>query len=172
MFRRAAFITAILAIVVCVSGFQANDWIKFVSPDGTLSVLMPATPKPETQSTDNPQGKIITNIWIARTSQGVYLAGATDYPVDLDVHQELALDRDNFLKAVNAKLVSESDITLRGYPGKEFTGVSDDTTYKSRIVVVGRRHAYQVVIGESTASFSIDRAGKFLLSFDIPQKAK
>jgi len=85
-------------------------------------------------------------VWIAKTANGIYLAGNTDYPVDINPTKELELDRDNFLKQVNAKLVDDTDITLSGKPGKEFSGVSADFTFRSRVFVVGRR-AYLIVAG-------------------------
>jgi hypothetical protein len=171
MFRRGAIFAILLAVAVGVCGSQTVNWIKFVPPDGSFSVLMPEKPVLNSSTVDKPSGKIVTNIWVADTSQGFYLAGVTDYPADIDVQKELDLSRDNFIKAVEAKLVSESDFTLKGYRGKEFTGVSSSDTFKVRELVVGRRN-YLEAVRDNTASFNIERANKFLLSFDLTQDAK
>jgi hypothetical protein len=163
----------ILTVAVGVCGSQTADWIKFTLPDGSCSILMPEKPEMRDLSKDTPSGKVVKIAWIADTEQGFFLLGISDYPVDIDVQLELNRSRDNFLKAVDAKLVSESDYTLKGYPGKEFTGVSasNGCTYKSRLLVVGRRD-YQTVVREETPSFSVERANRFLLSFDLTQNAK
>jgi len=171
MFRRVSIFAILLALGVGVCTSQTVNWIKFAPPDGSFSVLMPEKPVLQTISKDVASGKVVTSLWLADTSLGLYLAGFTDYPVDVDVQGELDKSRDNFLKAVEAKLVSESDFTLKGYRGKEFTGVSSDNTFKVREVVVGRRN-YTNAMRDATAGFNIERANKFLLSFDLTQDAK
>jgi hypothetical protein len=171
MIRPATLVAIILSAVAGVSSLQNSGWTKFVSPDGSFSILMPGVPGHQDMDKDDPAGKITTNIWLLDTPQGLYLVGTTDYPVDINPQRELDLDRDNFLKAVDAKLVSESDFTLKGYPGKEFTGTSAAYTFKSRVLVVGRR-AYQYAAREPSASLNLDRVNGFLLSFDLTQPSK
>ncbi len=171
MIRRATFVTLILTLAVGVCVSQTADWAKFVPPDGSCSILMPGKPELHDISKDNPAGRIVINAWVADTDQGFFVLGITDYPVDIDVQEELDRSRDNFLKEVSAKLMSESDFTLKGYHGKEFTGVSDSHTFKSRLLVVGRRD-YMNVVRMPTASLSMERANRFLLSFDLTQNAK
>jgi hypothetical protein len=173
MFRRVAILAIIFAVAAGVCASQTANWIKFSPPDGSCSILMPEKPEFHDLSRDTPSGRIVTSAWVADTAQGFFLLGYSDYPVDIDVQLELDRSRDNFLKAVDAKLVSESDYTLKGYPGREFTGVSTSNgcTYKSRLLVVGR-HDYQTVVRDETPSFSVDRANRFLLSFDLTQNAK
>jgi hypothetical protein len=171
MLRHLTFIIIVIAAGAAVAGSQTANWIKFVPPDGSFSVLMPVAPELHTTSKDNPSGKIVTSMWVADTPQGFYLSGFTDYPVDLDVQTELDRSRDNFLKAVDAKLVSESDFTIKGYPGKEITGVSSEDTFKFRQLVVGRRN-YGNVTRHPTASFNVERVNKFFQSFELTEKAR
>jgi hypothetical protein len=93
--------------------------------------------------------------------------------MDFDAKVELEKSRDDFLNGVGARLVSESDYTLKGYPGNEFTGISASSgdTFKCRLLVVGRRD-YMTVVREKTQTFSIERANRFLLSFDLTQNAE
>ncbi len=65
----------------------------------------------------------------------------------MDQKKELELDRDNFLKAVSAKLDKDSEITVSGYPGLEFWGSSEGYVFHSRIAMDGKRRVYQVVAG-------------------------
>jgi hypothetical protein len=169
--RRGLFVLALILVTAGIAAAQSANWFKFVAPDGSFSVSLPITPKAVTQTKDNPVGQIITNIWLANVDSGLYAVGVTDYPVDVNTQKELDADRDNFLKAVDAKLVSESDFIFAsngtGYPSKEFTGVSTDGayTYKSRIFVVSSRRVYQIVAREETATLNIERVNNFLLSF-------
>jgi hypothetical protein len=175
LLRRIAILIIILAVGVGVSGSQSTNCIKFVVPDGSCSVLIPEKPELHTTAKDTESGEIVTNMWLVNDSQGFFLIGITDYPVDIDVQRELDLSRDNFLKAVDAKLVSESDFTLKGYRAKEFTGVSnpasDGNTFKSRVFVIGRRN-YQTVARDETAKWNVERVNRFLLSFELTQSGE
>lgn len=161
---------AMFALILAFSSYASSqtEWTKFVPPDKSCSILMPNDPTKEPHEKDTDQGKVVTTLWISKyTANGyltIYMLGITDYPVDLVPKTELDLDRDNFLKAVNAKLLNDSDITLKGIPGKEFTGASDTYTFKSRVFYANRR-AYQVVAAEPTDHFDPARIKKFLESF-------
>src|SRR5579863_1570485 len=85
MFRRASIFSILLALGVAVCSSQTVNWDKFVAPDGSFSILMPEKPELQTVTKDHPSGKVVTNIWVANTSQGLFLAAVTDYPVDIDV---------------------------------------------------------------------------------------
>ena len=82
---------------------------------------------------------VVADIWLTKASFGVYEVGFTDYPIEIDVARELEADRDNFLKEIDAKLVSESDITQNGFSGKEFTGTNSTYTFKCRVFAGHRR---------------------------------
>jgi len=132
---------------------------------------MPVEPRNQTEKKETDSGTIVSNIWIAKPEFGIYLLGITDYPIDIETKRELELDRDNFLKAVNAKLIDDSDISLNCSPGKEFTGASDTYTFRSRVYVVGRR-VYQIVAGEPTSTIDSARVKKFLESFEFVKATK
>jgi hypothetical protein len=174
-----------LILSLCVGGGFAmqggTDWGTFTAPDKSFSVIMPADLQPVQHTAkdvvigkkknadgvdQDETGTLVTDIWLAKESTGLYLAGATMYPMDLDVEHELDLDRDNFLKAVDATLVSESRVSSNGFAGREFTGVSATYTFKSR-VFADRRHAYQVAAGEPTKAFDMNRVDRFLQSYQL-----
>jgi hypothetical protein len=163
----------ILALAAGAAGFavpQDEHWQKFIAPDNSCSINFPVTPDKQEESKDSPAGRVVTNIWLARDNGAVYLLGITDYPVDIDAQRELELDRDNFLKEVNAKLISESETTVSGHRGKEFTGASDSFTFRSRVFVI-RRRVYQVAVGEPTNFVNAKATEKFISSLallDVP----
>jgi hypothetical protein len=170
MFKRIVIAIVISLFVVQTFANQtAGEWQKLVAPDNSCSVLLPSMPEKQKDTKDTKYGTVLTQIWLSRVTNGIYVLGITDYPIDVDPKTELDLDRDNFLKEVNAKLVDESPITLSGTTGKEFTGVSDAYTFKSRVYLIGRR-VYQIIAGEQTASVDANRVAKFLGSFELAKK--
>jgi hypothetical protein len=125
---------------------------------------MPNEPEKQSQIDEKGGYKIPTDIWMSKASFGLYMLGITDYPIALDAKTELDLDRDNFLKALNAKLVDESEITVGGVSGRQFTGVSEKYTFKSRMFYINKR-TYSVVAAEPTSSIDAGRVKAFLDSF-------
>jgi hypothetical protein len=116
---------------------------------------------------DSVVGKTVTDIWLAKDADAIYLLGIADYPVDLNEQRELDLDRDNFLKEVQAKLITESETTLRNHRGREFIGASTTYTFRSRVFMVGPRRVYQIVVGQPTANLDASAIDKFLSSFAL-----
>jgi len=101
-----------------------------------------------------------------------YLSGRKyGLPVDINPTKELELDRDNFLKQVNAKLVDDTDITLSGKPGKEFSGVSADFTFRKQGVCCWPT-SLSNCCGGATSTLDASRVTKFLQSFEFTKKAQ
>ncbi|HKE59136.1 MAG TPA: hypothetical protein VKB46_20650 [Pyrinomonadaceae bacterium] len=146
---------------------QEEFWQKFMAPDNTCSALFPVAPTKQQSVKDSVAGKTVTNIWVAKDGEAIYLLGITDYPIDLNEQQEMDLDRDNFLKEVQAKLITESETTLRNHRGREFIGANTTYTFRSRVFVVGRRRVYQIVVGQPTANLDASTIDKFLASFAL-----
>jgi hypothetical protein len=184
--KRQGILALFCTLALGAFAFQAgSDWITFVAPDNTFSAILPVKPDAPQHSVEKvPIGKktedgvekdimadVVADIWLTKVSYGLYELGVTDYPVEINISRELELDRDNFLKAIDAKLVSESDISQNGYSGKEFTGVGADYTFKCRVFADHRR-AYLVCAAEPTASFTASRVDRFLKAFVITAKPK
>jgi hypothetical protein len=166
--KRVALALIVSGLVVKASAFGAEiAWSQLVSPDKSFSVLMPGTVDRTQKTTENPSGPIVTTIWTATDGASFFAAGVTDYPVDIEPHRELILDREKFLTAVNGKLVSESLMTFAGHPASEFTGTSETHRYESRVIVVGTRRAYQIVVRQALGSLDDQKAARFLQSFRL-----
>jgi len=173
MFKKA--FTSAIIFLFAIQGFAfqtAGEWQKLVPDDKSFSVLMPAAWEKNDSKKDSEVGPVVSQIWIAKMPNGdynnVYLVGVTDYPIDLDPKSELDADRDKFLEAIKATLVSSTDITVGKIPGKEFVGKTDTHTFKSVVFLIGRR-AYQAAAGELTANMDENRVEKFLGSFELAQ---
>jgi hypothetical protein len=168
-----------LALIVVVAasvpsfGFQnaAGDWIKFTSDAGRFSVLMPGPgdPKDESETKTDPRlGSYTTHLFLQKTDKGLFMAGWADYAptVRLDVQGELAANRDNFTKGVEARVTSERPVTLGDSPGIEFTAESAQATFKSRVYVVGQR-PYMVVAATLKGLEDSANVERFLSSFQV-----
>jgi hypothetical protein len=165
-----AKVTALLFFFVAgSSGQESEKWIEFSPPHGNFTVLVPGVPKKTDEREENsPTGKVSLHFFMVSTDKGFFGVGYVDYPVPPETKKELDAKRDSFLKEVRGKLISESDIKLKGQPGREFRAQSPETglTFRSRIYIAGQR-AYQTVSGATTISADSAEIDRFLNSFNI-----
>ena len=147
----------------------AQDWITFNSPDGRISVLLPAEPTAQTDtSTSYPN--YITQMFISKNSnKEFFVIGWVDYEssYSFDAQSELEANRDNFIKGINGTLVSTKDTKFNGYQAIEFVAQSGNFYWSSKVFLVGKR-PYQLLVGSSTGKASVDE-NKFYNSFSIKQ---
>lgn len=141
---------------------QSGDWIKFAPQGGGFTVLMPSPPKPVEVK---PKEDFISHLFAAVSANAVYLAGYSDYApsVRLDT-AELIVNRDKFLRGLNAALTSSKTIELDGRSGLEFTGESDEYYFKSRIYIFGNR-IHQIALERPKESQDSASADRFFASF-------
>jgi hypothetical protein len=154
-------------------GFQnaAGDWIKFTSEAGRFSVLMPGPgePKDDSETKNDPKlGSYTTHLFMQKTDKGLFMTGWVDYAptVKLDVQGELAANRDNFVRGIQARVTSERPVKLGDSPGIEFTAESEQATFKSRVYVVGQR-PYMVVAATLKGESDAANVERFLASFQL-----
>ena len=154
----------VLVCALAVSAAQSAEWIK-VSPLGAgFSVLMPAKPEAEVKSTED----FTSHLFSITTDKTIYLAGYCDYApsIKLSVDAELTANCDKFLKGLNATLVASKQITLDGRPGLEFTGESEQASFKSRVYLSGNR-VYQVAVAVLSGKTDSDNVDRFFASFAL-----
>ena len=84
----------------------------------------------------------------------------------IDRHAELEANRDNFVKGINATLVSSRRTNIDGYSALEFTAETADRIFKSRVYLVGRR-PYQIVIGSPKGLDDSANVNRFFNSFKV-----
>ena len=157
--------SATLFVLICalaVSAFQSPEWIKFSPVGGGFSVLMPAKPEEEVKSSDD----FTSHLFSITTDKAIYLAGYGDYApsIKLSVDAELTANRDKFLKGLNATLVASKQIALDGRPGLEFTGESEQASFKSRVYLSGNR-VYQIAVAVIKGKTDPDNLDRFFASF-------
>ena len=145
-----------------------SGWVRFTSPDGHFSVLMPEIPQDKSETVDSAHGPYTTHLFIVRDTTSVYLIGWVDYDPSFNFNRqaELEANRDNFVNGIKAKLVTTRPTVVNGYSGLEFTAETEDRVFKSRVFLVGRR-PYQIVIGSPKDMDDTAIVSKFFNSFKV-----
>jgi hypothetical protein len=155
-----------------VAAVDPNDagWVRFSSELGRFSVLMPETPTEKTDTTPSEHGPYTTHLFITRdkNTTNVYLIGWVDYDPSFNFNKqsELAANRDNFVKGIEARLVSTRPLQIDGYQALEFVAETAERTFKSRVYMVGRR-PYQIVIGYPKDTEDALTTNRFFNSFKV-----
>lgn len=149
---------------------NTGGWVKFNSTLGAFSVLMPVMPEEKTETTQSEHGPYTTHLFISRDTSNVYLIGWVDYDpaFNFNKRSELMANRDNFIKGLNATLVSSQTATFDGYDAIEFTAEAQGRIFRSRVYMVGRR-PYQIVIGYPKDSVDPNVVNRFFNSFKVRQ---
>lgn len=147
---------------------DASGWVKFTSDTGHFSVMMPEIPEDKTETTPSAHGPYTTHLFIVKDTTSVYLIGWVDYDPSFpfDRQAELEANRDNFVKGIEAKLISTRPTVIDGYSALEFTAETADRVFKSRVYMVGRR-PYQIVIGSPKGQDDSVKANRFFNSFKV-----
>ena len=145
-----------------------GGWVSFISEDGHFSVLMPETPVDKTETVDSSHGPYTTHLFVVKDTTSVYLIGWVDYDPSFNFNRqaELEANRDNFVKGIQARLVSTRPTIIDGYNAIEFTAETEDRVFKSRVFMVGRR-PYQIVIGSPKDTDDSVSVKRFFNSFKV-----
>ena len=148
-----------------------SGWVKFTSPEGHFSVLMPEIPQDKSETVDSAHGPYTTHLFIVRDTTSVYLIGWVDYDPSFNFNRqaELEANRDNFVKGISATLLNTRPTMVDGYSGLEFTAETGDRVFKSRVFLVGRR-PYQIVIGSPKGFDDAAITDRFFSSFKVSRQ--
>lgn len=147
---------------------DASGWVRFTSDQGNFSVMMPEMPEDKTETTPSAHGPYTTHLFIVKESNTVYLIGWVDYDPSFNFNRqaELEANRDNFVKGIQARLITTRPTVIDGYSALEFTAETDDRIFKSRVYMVGRR-PYQIVIGSPKGQDDSVNVKRFFNSFKV-----
>lgn len=171
---RRSLATVLLLVLAGLAPAQtgtAGNWVRHDSVPGGFTVLFPMAPQEQTETKTVPQGDIVSHIFMTSSGDFLCLAGYTDYPIDVDTEQELALDRDNFAREVHAT-VSDSHrrsfIREAGdqFPALDFVATRNDGTFKGLVVLVNRR-AYLAITFNRRGSDHTADIERFFASFKL-----
>jgi hypothetical protein len=164
MLTQAALLLVLFCFGQTLDVQQADAWIKVAPLAAGFSVLMPARAEEEILPGDD----LTAHVFSSRTDNGVYTVAYGDYApsVHFNVEEELAANRDNFLKRVDASLKTSKPFTINGTKGIEFSGENAQAAFKSRIFIVGTRF-YQIAVAVLRGKEDAAHADRFLSSFEF-----
>ena len=163
MLKSVAVIVLLLGLVQAASGSQ-SDWVKVAPFGGGFSVMMPAKPEENVRLGDD----FTAHLFTVTTDNALYTVAYGDYApsVHFNVDDELAAHRDNFLKRLNAGLISTKQLMIEGRKGIEFTGENDQASFKSRVFIFGIRF-YQIAVAVFKGSEDTTNSNRFFASFEF-----
>jgi hypothetical protein len=164
MLRQAAALLLLLCFGQGTDGAQGDEWIKVAPVGGGFSVMMPAKPEEEMRPGDD----LTAHLFSATTDNALYTVAYGDYApsVRFNVDDELAANRDNFLKRVDASLKTTKPLTMDGRKGLEFTGENAQATFKSRVFIFGTRF-YQIAVAVLRGKDDAENSNRFFASFEF-----
>lgn len=166
--KKALTVFLLLLASAVTTAQTPGGWVKVSSEEGRFSVLMPTKPEESKETQNSPNGPYTTHLLISKGAGEIYLVGWVDYDpnFNFNVQGELEANRDNFIKGIKATLLDTVKIDFNGNPGIEFTAETADTSFKSRIYVVGRR-PYQLVVASPKGADATRNISRFFSSFEV-----
>ncbi len=173
--RRILISIAALALLFTGAAAAAEPQLQqFVSQAGRFSVLMPGTPKPETQLITLKGGEKVTlyQFSISLDNDNVtYMVMYNDWPPNYangPAQTQLKASRDGSVASAGAgaKLLSDSVINLNGVPGRAFTVQNNDGYHFTARDYLMNHRLYQVLTVASKGHSAVNRDA-FMNSFKI-----
>jgi hypothetical protein len=145
-------------------------WFKYSSTSGVFFAQMPVEPRITEQVLTIDDVQVVNNVALSLTQFAVFAVSYADLPPKISGSKNL-LDRvrKGVLAGISGKLKSTSNISHKGYPGREFQATADSGLYTSRIFLVNNR-LYQLVVVVMPNKVSADEVRFFLSSFDFAVK--
>ena len=159
------FATSILVFLLLLSAphaAQLANWVKLEPPGAGFSVMMPIRPNESMETKED----YTVHTYGAATANTIFIVVYVDYAPSMKLNDaaELAANRDNLLKGVNAQLISSKEIKLDGRAGIEFTAADDRRLYKSRVYIFGNR-VHQIAAATLKDSEDTENVNRFFASF-------
>jgi len=176
---KTRFLFAVACGFLIVSGCSktgsnnSNEFKEFASAEGRFKVLMPGTPKEESQAAAGTNMKTYS----LTEKEGAYMVAFADLPLpkgmkEPEIQKRLDGARDGMLSNVGGKLTNSSKITLSGkYPGREVQATlpkQQDGLLIAKIYFVNQR-LYQIMVTGTKAWAGSADATKFLDSLVVTQ---
>lgn len=155
---------------------EQPQWQQIGSQDGRFALMMPEFPEYDVQEVLTPVGPLDLHIFSVSSEDSVFMAAYNDYPEFVvsssDVGKMLDGARDGAVSNVDGTLLSENQIRLQGYPGRELWIEADvdgeEGLARARIFLVGRR-MYQILVAGPKRQFPSQDAERCLNSFLLVQ---
>lgn len=152
--KAVTVVTIIVAVVVGAAVTNYNKWLPhrwqtYTAPDGTFSIELPGQPAIEaTQAPLDDGGTApMTLVSVQPTSSTAYMCSyvENDNLANKTPDEILEAARDGSLKKTQGTLMSQSRLTVQGYPALDVQAQArENSVTDSRIVLAGKR-LYMIV---------------------------
>jgi hypothetical protein len=148
----AACVLALAAIGNC-SASDPSDWEVFSSQADQFSVIFPGTPVVQNKTEKTPLGDLRLKMYIDQSGASSYTVMAMEIPKA--IRQSVAEDADStldgvadgFLKGSGGKLISQKEVMVDGFLGREIEASFLDGASKVRCqVVLTRERIFMVAV--------------------------
>jgi hypothetical protein len=160
------------------------DWITFTAPDGSFTVWLPEEPATQSQTVPTEAGDIEiamymveSDDWMLMLSQNGFPASVADLVAAGDeafIQSLLDNGRDGAIGNMSGTLQDEKQVTVDGFPGREFTFIIDSSvsptgsafTGIARVILV-KDMLYQMIRLSTADEADPDLAQAFFDSFHL-----
>jgi len=142
---------------------SASNWREFSSNAGGFSVSMPGVPEEEANTSK--RGNAVRGLTLSNSSEAYLLiySDLSETPSNVEIQKMMDTAISMLTQRRNLKLLSQRDISLKGYPGREFDIGRDDTSIiKGRIYIMQQRIYLLTVVTPKPSN-----AQRFLESFRV-----
>lgn len=162
---------AILILFVLAVNDADAEWKEYAISKGAFAISMPTAPVIENHVIETETGQIDTHIVLAKTGSSVaYAVVYCEYPQDAlfcrAPEKYLNTASDQMVRKMNGTLISETDIRLDGFPGREIRMRVPNGILHLKLYAVGK-HSYQIYAVALDNNGSYADARKFLASFRL-----
>lgn len=161
---------------------NAKTWKEFVSRDGYFTILLPGAPAQQTQQVDSPAGPLDYFTYTLQNESHSYFIAYVDFPeVPNDargIKKILDGGRDGAIATISGKLISETDLSLKGMPGRAITVEGAGSLLKARIYLADLRLYLIMIVTNKNQSAAPElnlenvTVERFLGSFRLMKKKK
>ena len=159
---------------LALSTQNSSEWVKYTSAEGRYTVSLPGQPKVTTQEATAATGDKFQQYLASVTEPGdvAYMIGYFDEVPGTIFSADLA--RDGMVKRIDGTLLTETPISLQGYPGREMRvsttpSSGDGYIVRARFYEAEKRiYVLQFIFPKSLESNALNAKGtKYLDSFQV-----
>jgi hypothetical protein len=147
--------------------------VEFASSDGKFVAHFPVTPHEEATPANPLIGKVEGKIYEAERDDLYYAVFYSRFSAPRSNPQgELDMGRDNAILATQAKLLSDENLEVHGYPGKEILLQHPDGTLQRIRFFLTEFELYQLMVGGPKGETMTSATDAFFASFRLlnPEK--
>ena len=136
-------------------------WQKFAPPGSGFSVLFPGTAKTSKQSA----GGVEVVVYTCETLDANYVVGSFAFPTGMTLTLDAVIS--SLVSQTKAKLLSQKNINLAAYPGREFTAQLPSGALMRQRFIMANGRFYQVGLDGAASLVEGSDATRFFDSFKL-----